>query len=115
MEPRLTPERCAEVGVAHAETLDDLLRASDVVSVHVTLNDKSRGLLGARELALMKPDAYLVNTSRGPIVDEQALIAALREKRIAGAGLDVFDRDRCRTIIRCGGSTMSLRRRISGM
>ena len=91
--PRLTPERCAEVGVTHAGTLDDLLRASDIVSIHVTLNEKSRGLLGARELALMKPDAYLVNTSRGPIVDEQALIAALREKRIAGAGLDVFDRE----------------------
>jgi phosphoglycerate dehydrogenase-like enzyme len=91
--PRLTPERCAEVGVAHAGTLDDLLRASDVVSIHVTLNEKSRGLLGARELALMKPDAYLVNTSRGPIVDEQALIASLKERRIAGAGLDVFDRE----------------------
>ena len=91
--PRLTPERCAEVGVTHAGTLDNLLRASDIVSIHVTLNEKSRGLLGARELALMKPDAYLVNTSRGPIVDEQALITALREKRIAGAGLDVFDRE----------------------
>ena len=91
--PRLTPDRCAEVGVTHAGTLDDLLRASDVVSLHVTLNEKSRGLLGARELALMKPDAYLVNTSRGPLIDEQALIAALREKRIAGAGLDVFDRE----------------------
>jgi len=91
--PRLTPERCAEVGVTHAGSLDDLLRASDIVSIHVTLNEKSRGLLGARELALMKPDAYLVNTSRGPIVDEQALITALREKRIAGAGLDVFDRE----------------------
>ena len=91
--PRLTPERCAEVGVTHAGTLDDLLRASDIVSIHVTLNEKSRGLLGARELALMKPDAYLVNTSRGPIVDERALITALREKRIAGAGLDVFDRE----------------------
>ena len=91
--PRLTPERCAEVGVTPAETLDDLLRASDIVSIHVTLNEKSRGLLGARELALMKPDAYLVNTSRGPIVDERALIAALKERRIAGAGLDVFDRE----------------------
>jgi phosphoglycerate dehydrogenase-like enzyme len=90
--PRLTPERCAEVGVTHAGTLDDLLRASDIVSIHVTLNEKSRGLL-RYAAALMKPDAYLVNTSRGPIVDEQALIAALREKRIAGAGLDVFDRE----------------------
>jgi phosphoglycerate dehydrogenase-like enzyme len=91
--PRLAPERCAEVGVTHAGSLDNLLRESDVVSIHVVLNEGSRGLLGARELALMKPDAYLINTSRGPIVDEQALIAALAEKRIAGAGLDVFDRE----------------------
>jgi phosphoglycerate dehydrogenase-like enzyme len=91
--PRLTPERCAEVGVTLAGSLDDLLRESDVVSLHVTLNEKSRGLLGARELALMKPDAYLVNTSRGPLIDEQALLTALKEKRIAGAGLDVFDRE----------------------
>jgi phosphoglycerate dehydrogenase-like enzyme len=91
--PRLTPERCAEIGVTHAGSLDDLLRESDVVSIHVTLNEKSRGLLGARELALMKREAFLVNTSRGPIVDEPALIAALKEKRIAGAGLDVFDRE----------------------
>jgi phosphoglycerate dehydrogenase-like enzyme len=91
--PRLTPERCAEVGVTHAGSLDDLLRASDVVSIHVVLNDKSRGLLGARELGLMKRDAILINTSRGPLVDEQALITVLREKRIAGAGLDVFDHE----------------------
>jgi phosphoglycerate dehydrogenase-like enzyme len=91
--PRLTPERCAEIGVTHAGSLDDLLRESDVVSIHVTLNEKSRGLLGARELAVMKREAFLVNTSRGPIVDEPALIAALQEKRIAGAGLDVFDRE----------------------
>jgi phosphoglycerate dehydrogenase-like enzyme len=91
--PRLTPERCAEIGVTHAGSLDDLLRESDVVSIHVVLNEGSRGLLGTRELGLMKPDAYLINTSRGPIVDEQALIAALKEKRIAGAGLDVFDRE----------------------
>ncbi len=91
--PRLTDERCAEIGVARAATLDDLLRAADVVSIHVVLNAGSRGLIGARELGLMQPDAILVNTSRGPIVDEQALIAALAEKRIAGAGLDVFDRE----------------------
>ncbi|HTO47890.1 MAG TPA: D-2-hydroxyacid dehydrogenase family protein [Burkholderiales bacterium] len=88
--PRLTPERCAEVGVTKAESLDDLLRASDVVSIHVVLNEKSRGMIGARELGLMKRDAILVNTSRGPLVDEQALITALREKRIGGAGIDVF-------------------------
>jgi phosphoglycerate dehydrogenase-like enzyme len=91
--PRLTPERCAEIGVTQAGSLDDLLRESDIVSIHVVLNEGSRGLLGARELGLMKRDAFLVNTSRGPIVDEQALIAALEEKRIAGAGLDVFDRE----------------------
>ena len=91
--PNLTRERCAELGVTHAGTLDELLRASDVVTLHVVLNEKSRGLLGARELALMKRDAYLVNTSRGPLIDEQALIAALREKRIGGAGLDVFDHE----------------------
>ena len=65
----------------------------DVAQIHVVLNEKSRGLLGARELGLMKRDAILINTSRGPLVDEQALITALREKRIAGAGLDVFDRE----------------------
>jgi phosphoglycerate dehydrogenase-like enzyme len=91
--PRLTPERCAEIGVTHAGSLDNLLRESDVVSIHVVLNEKSRGLLGARELGLMKRDAFLVNTSRGPLVDEQALIAVLKERRIAGAGLDVFDRE----------------------
>jgi phosphoglycerate dehydrogenase-like enzyme len=61
------------------------------VSIHLVLGDRTRGLLGARELGLMKPTAYLVNTSRGPIVDEAALIRALREGTIAGAGLDVFE------------------------
>ena len=64
---------------------------SDVLSVHLVLSDRSRGLIGARELGLMKPTAYLVNTSRGPIVDEPALIQALENGTIAGAGLDVFD------------------------
>jgi phosphoglycerate dehydrogenase-like enzyme len=89
----LTPERCAEVGVVHAGTLDDLLRSSDIVTIHIVLSDRSRGLLGARELGLMKRDAILINTSRGPIVDEKALIAALKDKRISGAGLDVFDQE----------------------
>ena len=70
---------------------DELLARSDVVSIHLVLGDRTRGLLGARELGLMKPTAYLVNTSRGPIVDEAALIRALREGTIAGAGLDVFE------------------------
>jgi phosphoglycerate dehydrogenase-like enzyme len=70
---------------------DELLARSDVVTIHLVLSDRTRGLVGARELGLMKRTAYLVNTSRGPIVDEAALIRALREGVIAGAGLDVFD------------------------
>jgi phosphoglycerate dehydrogenase-like enzyme len=86
----LTDARCAEVGVRHVDK-DALFREADVLSVHVVLGDRSRGLVGAREIALMKPTAYLVNTSRGPIVDEAALIDALRARAIAGAGLDVYD------------------------
>jgi phosphoglycerate dehydrogenase-like enzyme len=70
---------------------DELFARADVLSIHVQLSARTRGLVTARELGLMKPDAYLINTSRGPIVDEPALIAALREGRLAGAGLDVFD------------------------
>jgi D-3-phosphoglycerate dehydrogenase len=86
----LTPEKCREVGVEYASK-DDLLRQSDFVTIHVVLSPRSRGLIGAREIALMKPTAYLINTSRGPIIDEAAMLKALAEKRIAGAGLDVFD------------------------
>jgi phosphoglycerate dehydrogenase-like enzyme len=86
----LTQERADEVG-AKLVSKDELFSQADVVSVHLVLSDRTRGLVSARELALMKPTAYLVNTSRGPIVDEAALIAVLRERRIAGAGLDVFD------------------------
>jgi phosphoglycerate dehydrogenase-like enzyme len=71
--------------------LDDLLQSSDVVSLHLRLSDQTRGFLGARELALMKRTAILINTARGPIVDEAALLDALRSNRLAGAGLDVFD------------------------
>ena len=88
--PRLTAEAAMASGAKRRE-LDDLLRESDVVSIHLTLAPESRGLLNASRLALMKPTAYLINTARGPIVDESALIAALSEGRIAGAGLDVFD------------------------
>jgi phosphoglycerate dehydrogenase-like enzyme len=88
--PHLTPERAAAAGAA-ARELDALLAESDVVSIHVSLAKSSRGLIDARRLALMKPSAYLVNTARGPIVDEAALVAALAARRIAGAGLDVFD------------------------
>jgi phosphoglycerate dehydrogenase-like enzyme len=72
---------------------DELLACADVVSIHLRLSDRTRGLIGSRELALMKPSAYLVNTSRGPIIDEQALLGALREGTIAGAALDVFDQE----------------------
>jgi D-3-phosphoglycerate dehydrogenase len=86
----LTPERCKEVGVEYA-TKDDLLRNADIITIHLVLSDRTRGLIGAKELGLMKKTAYLVNTSRGPIIDEKALIDALNAKQIAGAGLDVFD------------------------
>ncbi len=86
----LAPETCKAAGVAYVGR-DDLFRRADFLSIHVQLSERTRGLIGKHELNLMKPTAYLINTSRGPIVDEAALIAALREKRIAGAGLDVFD------------------------
>src|SRR5580698_927007 len=86
----LTEEAAAAVGVRRVEK-DDLFRMADVLSIHVQLSDRTRGLVTARELALMKPEAYLINTSRGPIVVETDLIAALRSGRIAGAGIDVFD------------------------
>jgi phosphoglycerate dehydrogenase-like enzyme len=73
--------------------LDELLRTSDVVSIHATLSPETRGLIGARRIALMKPTAYLINTARGAIVDEKALAEALESRRIAGAGLDVFEQE----------------------
>ena len=88
--PNLTAEKAAEGG-ADSVSKDDLFAKADIITIHVVLSDRSRGLVGARELRLMKKTAYLVNTSRGPIVDEAALIAALKGKQIAGAGLDVFD------------------------
>ena len=86
----MTAEHAAAAG-AKLVTRDELLAQADYVSIHLVLGDRSRGLLGTRELALMKPTAYLINTSRGPIVDETALIDMLQHGRIAGAGLDVFD------------------------
>ncbi|MGN6130378.1 MAG: D-2-hydroxyacid dehydrogenase family protein [Nocardioidaceae bacterium] len=88
----LTQDRADELG-AHAVSLPDLLAASDVVTVHQVLSDRTRGLIGAPELALMKPDALLVNTSRASIVDVDAVVAALREGRLGGAALDVFDEE----------------------
>jgi D-3-phosphoglycerate dehydrogenase len=86
----LTPERCQEAGVADASK-EDLFRQADIVTIHLVLSQRTRSLVGAKELALMKSSAYIINTSRGPIIEEAALLAALRGKTIAGAGLDVFD------------------------
>ena len=89
---RLTEDAEDALGVRF-RLLGEILRSSDVVSLHVPLNPSTRHLIGARELALLPPTAVLVNTSRGPVVDEAALTAALGEGRIAGAGLDVFDQE----------------------
>lgn len=86
----LTEEKARAAG-AELVSKDGLFRNADIVTIHLVLSDRSRGLVGVKELGLMKKSAYLVNTSRGPIVDEKALIATLQSKSIAGAGLDVFD------------------------
>lgn len=88
----LTAARCTEVGVRLVDK-ETLFRESDFLTVHLKLGERSRGLIGRDELALMKPDACIVNTSRGPIIDEAALIGALESGAIAGAGLDVFDEE----------------------
>jgi len=87
--PNLTPERCKEAGVGYA-TKEELFATADIITIHVVLSDRSRGLVGGTDISRMKPSAYLVNTARAPIVDEAALLQALRDKRIAGAALDVF-------------------------
>jgi len=86
----LTPEKCKEGGVDYAGK-EELFRQSDFVTIHVVLSQRTRGLVGAKELGLMKPSAYIINTSRGPIIEQEALLVVLRDKKIAGAGLDVFD------------------------
>jgi phosphoglycerate dehydrogenase-like enzyme len=86
----LDPAHAEAVGV-QAVARDELLSRADVVTIHLRLSERTRGLIGAAELALMRPTAYLVNTSRGPIVDEAALVAALRSGALAGAALDVYD------------------------
>jgi phosphoglycerate dehydrogenase-like enzyme len=88
-DPFTTDEIAAKAG-ARLVSLEELLRQADFVSIHCPLTEKTRGLIGARELALMKPDAYLLNTARGGIVDEDALYDALKNRRIAGAALDCF-------------------------
>jgi D-3-phosphoglycerate dehydrogenase len=87
--PNLTPERCKEVGVGYA-TKEELFSTADIVTIHVVLGPRSRGLVGPAELARMKPTSYLVNTARGPIVDEAALLETMRQKKIAGAAIDVY-------------------------
>jgi D-3-phosphoglycerate dehydrogenase len=90
--PNLTEGIANEFGATRV-TKDELFRESDVLSLHLVLAESTRNIVGARELALMKPAAVLINTSRGPLIEEQALHAALRERRIAGAGLDVYHRE----------------------
>jgi phosphoglycerate dehydrogenase-like enzyme len=87
--PNLTPERCKEVGVGYA-TKEELFSTADIITVHVVLSQRSRGLVGAADLARIKPTGYLVNTARGPIVDEAALLEVLKARKIAGAAVDVF-------------------------
>ena len=87
----LTRERAAESGAELTGSLVDLLARSDIATIHLALSDRTRGLVGAAELAAMRPSAYLVNTARSGIVDTTALVDALRSGRLAGAGLDVFD------------------------
>jgi phosphoglycerate dehydrogenase-like enzyme len=87
--PNLTPERSKEAGVGYA-TKEELFSTADIITVHVVLSQRSRGLVGAEDLARMKPTSYLVNTARGPIVDEAALLTTLQQRKIAGAAIDVF-------------------------
>jgi phosphoglycerate dehydrogenase-like enzyme len=93
LSQNLTEERTKAEGVRLAANKAELLRASDVLSVHLVLGDRTRGLLGAEDLALLRPSALLVNTSRAAIVDQDALVDALRQGRLAGAGLDVFEQE----------------------
>lgn len=89
--PHITPERADAAGVTYVATKEELFRRSDVVSVHIVLSESTRHLITAADLALMKPTAIFINTSRGPIVDEAALVEVLQKNKIAGAGLDVYD------------------------
>jgi phosphoglycerate dehydrogenase-like enzyme len=87
--PNLTAEKCKEAGVTYASK-EELFKTADVVTIHVVLGPRSRGLVGKEDLSRMKPTAYIVNTARGPIIDEAALLEVLQQKKIAGAGIDVF-------------------------
>ena len=87
--PNLTPEKCKEVGVGYVSK-EELFSQADIITIHVVLGPRSRGLVGAADLARMKPSAYIVNTARGPIIDEAALLKVLQQGKIAGAGIDVY-------------------------
>jgi phosphoglycerate dehydrogenase-like enzyme len=87
--PNLTADAATKAGAKRVEK-DELFRSADIVSLHLVLSERSRGIVGACELGLMKPSAYLINTARGPLIDEAALLETLQRRRIAGAGLDVF-------------------------
>ena len=87
--PNLTRERCQEVGVGYA-TKEELFSTADIITIHVVLSDRSRGLVGSADLARMKPTSYIVNTARGPIINEMALLETLKARKIAGAAVDVF-------------------------
>lgn len=89
---RLSHEVAAQAGAEYRE-LEDMLRSSDVVSIHATLSEETRGLIDANRLALVKKTSFVINTARGPIIDETALCTALSSGQIAGAGLDVFDKE----------------------
>ena len=105
----LTEERCREVGVCRVSK-EELLSRSDILTIHLVLSDRTRGLLGAAELAMMKPTAVLINTSRGPIVEEEALVTALQRGTIGGAGLDVYDTEPLppdHPLRRCGNTVIT--------
>ncbi|KAI0361310.1 D-isomer specific 2-hydroxyacid dehydrogenase [Trametes cingulata] len=91
--PNLTPERAESAGVTFISNKEELFRRSDVVSIQMVLSDRTHHMITAADLALMKPTAFFINTSRGPLVDEPALVQVLKEKKIAGAGLDVFEEE----------------------
>ncbi len=96
-DPYLAPGAHKALGVERADTLAELLQLSDVVSIHTPLTNETRGMMGAREVGLMKPSAFLVNTARGDIVQKAPVLAALRESRLAGAGLDVVENEPLRS------------------
>lgn len=89
--PHLTRERATQKGVEFAESKEEVFRQSDIVSIHMVLSESTQRMITDADLRLMKPTAFFINTSRGPLVDESALINVLQQRRIAGAGLDVYD------------------------